>query len=129
MGTRGSAYFEVADSTGHDVVGKLGIRWDAYPEGFGAEMCKKLAGAYVGMPSQESVDAKSFENIERVILDLIDSPSEYLDDEYVYRFIFTPPKDAESYLVADVTTVEVKYHGKTFTGSFKDFEKFCEWDE
>ena len=129
MGTRGSAYFEIAESNDVDLVGKIGIRWDAYPEGFGYNVCEVLAGVYVGKPPQESADAKSFKNIERVILDLLDFPSDFLEDEYVYRFTFTPPKDACNYLVEDIVTVEVKHYKETlFTGSFKEFKKLCDYE-
>ena len=130
MATRGSAYFEIADSSDVDVVGKIGIRWDAYPSGFGYGICEALAGVYVGKPPQESPNAKSFKNIERVVLDLLDFPSDFLEDEYVYRFIFTPPEDADNYLVEDVVAVEVKYCKEPlFAGSFKKFKELCEYEK
>ena len=95
---------------------------------FGNELCKKLAGVTVGKTSQKQVKDKNFINIERVILFLVDCNSDYLmDEEYVYRFIFTPPDiPADQYLIEDIITVEVKnQYGDNFSGSFKEFKDYC----
>jgi hypothetical protein len=132
MSTRGSAYFEIVESGKNVKVGEIGLSRDAYPSGFGGEICKSLSNVYVGKPSQEQSVGKTFKNIERVILYLLDRPSDYfMEDEYVYRFIFSEPDNiTDSFLVEDYVKVEVKhkYGDDNFSGSFKEFREYSKWE-
>ena len=71
MSTRGTAYFEILENCEPVVVGKIGIFSDAYPSGFGRDICKSISDVSVRRYSKEQDKRKVFNNIERVILYLL----------------------------------------------------------
>jgi len=136
MSTRGTAYFELQESSGGDpvVVGRIGIPRDGYPSWFGLEVCKiisgvRIDGSFEGSAGDER-NRRCFRNLEGVILDILHNiPSDYyFDDEYIYRFIFTRGKgEGSPYYVEDIARVEMqkKYGSENFSGTFDEFRAFC----
>ena len=135
MSTRGTAYFEIQYE--HDKepvrVGKICIRFDAYPEGFGKDICNIILSAYIADAGAENSTDKPigtfFPNVERVILHILDvTPSDfYVEKEFVYRFIFQPYNNNSPICqVGKILHVEVKpQYEDDFSGSFAEFLDYC----